>query len=1400
MFSQLRLNQIAGEDGLSHNSVTSILQDKDGYLWFGTFNGINKYDGYSMKQYNYVLSGKGLNSNVIYDLFEDNDGMVWAGTSSGLNRINTNTGKIDVYFTGKGEPRYTGKVSIHQTESGVFFINTVNGLKFFEVDSNGKLVYDFFLKEYQGLNLNIQNLTRSLNGKFWFLTPTEKVKLHQVDVVREGRTPKLAIEATDYTENLFREGSTIFDVLEYPKNTIWVVNNHYELLKIKLDEHLKVLESEKINFGVRQDIDKSIVQRNINLCNDGKGKIWIAGNKLLLNYELESGVINNLSRNKQQKELISNLDIREIFVDASNILWLCTLDSGLYKIDLDSRAFYNSNEYLNSKEALFLSKSPIVSMCEDSNGDFWMGTREGNILALDKEALKDTIDNSLKSPLMYTYSGKDKQLNQFLIEPEVKRLMSAKDGSIWAGALNGLFKITFDKTTKHYEIKEINKIKDNLGRPIESRVFAIEEDKKGNIWYGVWEKGLMKMTYNKKSDSYESINYLASSRDSTSLSNNNITDIIEGKNGAIWVATTNGLNRLEDPELGNSEFEKFYSSTTNSNSLSGNHILDLHEAKNGDIYVGTYGGGLNRLHFTSSGDLEFIQYTIKNGLPNDVVSQIKEDFEGNIWTMHIREISKLNPRTGDIIYFERKDGFNVGQFMGNAMEFTSAGTMICGGVGGFTFFQPNNITVNTKKPKLTITDFKLFNESVQVDEEIDGQVILTKGINATNKIVLPHYLNSFEFVFSSMHFSNPKKNRYKFFLEGFEEKLHTGISQDRKFAAYTNVPPGNYIFKVFGSNSSGIWSTDPKEISIVITPPWYLTTLAILLFISLFLAIIFIVYKVRWNQIKLKNQIKLESALYEKSEEINQMKLRFFTNISHELRTPLTLIIGPLEQIMKGSKDVEYLKRLNTIMYKNSTRLLRLINQLLDFRKAESSNINLIVEEGNLVGFLEEIYIAFEEIAQERQVTFSFNTTINKLDVWFDKDKIEKVVYNLLSNAFKFTPPNKKIELIFETETKKGKIHAVIKVVDEGMGIAPDDLSVVFERFYQVNKESNSIQMGSGLGLAYAKRLIEIHKGNIAIQSEVEKGTICSISIPISKEAYEEDSILEIQPKQYDFSFVKNEIKDFKGILSETISTIEPVKHNKDTQTILVVEDNKDLREYLFEYFQKYYKVIVAVNGEEGLKMATEFSPDLIISDLMMPKMTGIEMCKKIKNDLATSHIPVIILTAKAGIENEKEGLETGADEFVLKPFNMEVLKLRVTNILRTKKLWTEKFKTKPTSATWKELSSKLDKEFLKKALSAVKKNIDNPSYSIENFAMDVGMSRSALFNKIKSITGVSTTEFIRTIRIKRASNLLTSGRYSITEVVFMVGFSDPKYFRTCFKKQFGKTPSEFIKSFKLKT
>ena len=1399
LHAQLQLNKISGTEGLSQNTVRSIIQDSNGFIWVGTYNGINKYDGYSMVHYKFLNDVNSLSSNIIISLFEDKDGYIWAGTTNaGLNRIDPRTGKIEVYFDDPNALDYASEIDhIYQSSSGVLFIKTSKGIKFFKVAVDGSIIFEDVKNRVDNFSLSIKNIIPALNGKHWFFTPENNIKLHLAEINEITNVPDIKIQSTDIKAFEF-DSSYPVNFIEYPKNTIWVISNRLQLLKIQLNNQLQVIDRELISLSDNSSgfSDKNF--KKLAIAVDKEQHIWVAGNGILLNYDTQSG--EKLNLNSSHRKEIAIQQAQQLMIDNTNILWLGTLNHGLYKMDLENNTFLNSNEFLNNSEqqSPVFHEYPILTMCEDSKGDIWLGTQgRGGLAILKGKEIERSLFN--KSNKVWDYNYLTKTHKQFDDEDffEIKRLMNDREDNIWIGTKTGLSKISFKNNSETFDIKKFNDIKDKQGNLIKSPVFAIEEDKMGNIWVGYWKKGIAKITFDKQNETYTSANYQNELNNTNSLSNNFVRDILEDSNGDIWVGTIRGLNKLKQDDAGNIAYTSYLNDPKNKNSLSNNYVLDAFQASDGHLYVGTFGGGLNQIKI-SNNTLNFKQYTTNEGLPSDVVYQIKEDKQGNIWMLHVREISKLNPTTGEVTYFENQDGINVSEFKDNAMLFTTSGMMLCGGVNGITFFQPDKLSVNEIKPQLIISDFKLFNEIVHPLEERNGKVILKNSINETKKIVLPYSLNSMEFVFSSLHFANPEKNQYKYILEGFDEKWQYSKGNERRFASYTNVPPGNYIFKVYGSNSVGIWTDEPKEISVVINKPWYLTTLAILFFSLLTLAIIYSFVKIRLNQIRLKSKLDIESAIHENSEEMNQMKLQFFTNISHELRTPLTLIVGPLSQIMNGQVNTKDVPKLNSIMYKNSNRLLKLINQLLDFRKAESGNLNLIVQNDELVSFVGEVFAAFEDIALEKDIKFLFLSPKKEIDAWFDNDKIEKILYNLLSNAFKFTPNGKGITVSLEKETINNEVHAIIKVIDFGIGIPKEELVSIFDRFYQTRKENNAIHEGSGLGLAYIKHLVEIHKGEINIESEFHKGTTCTVTIPISKTVYSNNSIIELQPQKYDFKYTKigvDVIKENQLIPKKSIKSVK--EHSKETPLLLIVEDNRELQDYLVTFFSHDYRILTANNGKEGLEQAIKNIPNIIISDLMMPEMNGIEMCKKLKTDINTSHIPILILTARAGLENEKEGLETGADEFILKPFNIEVLKLRLDNILRTKQQWIQKFRTNSNSKSWKELSNKLDQKFIEKSINIIKKNVDNTEFSVEKFALEIGMSRSALFLKLKSITGQSTSEFIRTIRLNKSAKLIKSGKYSITEVIYMVGFSDPKYFRTCFKKHFGCTPSSYLSNFK---
>ena len=1398
LHAQLQLNQISHIKGLSQNTVNSIIQDNDGFLWIATYNGINKYDGYSMDYLDF--SNRNLSSNLIHNLFKDNDGNIWAGTpESGINRINLTTKKTVTFFNNsieggsfRNDPNNLSTFQLHQSASGVYFyLSKKAGYNFFRISKKDTIINHEKNVAWKSVGNSIDMAKTSKNGKHWFYNSSKGVKLSQANITFENDEIAFNLQKSDIMNPIFDNGF-VNNFYEYSKNTLYFISNKLELIEIKLNDDLKIISKKRIDiFSDSKNLSEFNYQ-TVNIISDNKNGLWIGCRNFLINYNINTGAIFDISESGNNK--LENKDIKRLFVDKFNILWVGTYNNGVFKIDFENKTFLSSTAFLK-KEALLnevFHKSPIKAMCEDNNGNIWLGSDGlGGIAKITLDQLDYSLSNSKQKKWVFNYLNTNKkfQKNPFY---RIKKLLSDSKGNIWVGSSSGLSKI---QPLSNSYITETFEAFNNENESSTSPVFAIEEDHLGSIWAGYFGEGLQKLTYNSNARNYEYLSYKNDPKNAESLSNNTIRVITEDSEKNLWIGTAFGLNKLKYDEDGSVIFEHFLNNEKDDNSLSNDHVLDIFQSKNGNIYVGTFGGGLNEIRVLENNKYLFKHYNIKNGLPSDVVYHIEEDSKGNLWLMHIRGMSKLNLTSGEVSYLENQSNLNEDEFRDNSMLKTSSGLIVGGTTTGFSFFDPDKLTKNKTKPKLVITDFKISNESVNISEKNEGKFILDKSINQTDKIELPYNMNSFEFAFSSLHFSDPEKNKYKYILEGFDEKWYYSVGNQRRFAFYTNIPPGEYTFKVNGSNSAGIWTDDPKKISILINKPWYLTTLSIFLFLVLLVTVIYIFVKIRLNQIQLENELKIKSVVYKESEEMNQMKLQFFTNISHELRTPLALIVSPLKQIISGNVNLKDLPKLNLIMYKNSNRLLKLINQVLDFRKAESGSLSLMVQKGDLVSFVRNAFNVFEEIALEKEIKFLFLSEEKEINAWFDNDKIEKILYNLLSNAFKFTPKGKSVKVSLKIENKD---HAIIKVIDYGIGIPKEELNSVFERFYQTTNKNISSQSGSGLGLAYIKHLIKIHKGEINIKSELHKGTTCTVTIPIDKSAYLKNSIIELQPQKYNFNYSTtgvNVLKDSQLIRGKLVDN--DIEHSAETPLLLIVEDNKELKEYMVNFLSNDFRVLTANNGKEGLELVIKNTPDIIISDLMMPVMDGIEMCKIIKTDVNTSHIPVIILTAKSGIENEKEGLETGADEYLLKPFDVEVLKLRLNNILRTKQQWIERFKTNSSSKPWKELSNKLDQKFMENSIEIVKKNLDNTNFSVEQFALKIGMSRSTLLLKLKSITGQSSSEFIRTIRFNEAANYIKSEKYSITEVIYMVGYSDPKFFRSKFKEYFGASPRKYLNDFK---
>jgi len=733
--------------------------------------------------------------------------------------------------------------------------------------------------------------------------------------------------------------------------------------------------------------------------------------------------------------------------------------------------------------------------------------------------------------------------------------------------------------------------------------------------------------------------------------------------------------------------------------------------------------------------------------------------------------------------------------------------MLFGGVNGFNAFYPKNIRENTFKSETVITDFMISNNSVQIGEEVNGRVILENTINNTKEIQLKYWENSFSFEFAGLHYAAPRKNQFAYMLEGFDNHW-IQTTADKRFATYTNLEPGKYTLKVKTSNNDGLWDETPSELKIDVVPPFWRTKGAYVVYCLFGLGLLIGFWRNTINRTNRKHQSTLDDLEKDKHEEVQQMKLEFFTNISHEFRTPLTLIKGPLEYLQKSGSNIEesVLQEQYGLMHKNTDYLLRLVNQLLDFRKMNQGKMRLVVRPGNVTDFIKEVGEPFQFLAHKQKIGFAINTANPSLESWFDHDAMEKIMNNLLSNAFKFTPENGSISINISEDNELQTIgvlkakpdrkrYVVIQVEDSGPGISKNKLENIFDRFYVAKDKDKVNPEGVGIGLSFVKNLVELHQGSISVISERKNGTNFIVRLPIDKESYE--NIQGISCKEIsenDFLMRSSEKESFAIGINDELVDQDLSKSRSKLPVLLIVDDNADIRTFIKQALGENYAIHEAENGKQGLEMAIKIIPNIILTDVLMPVMDGIKFCKNLKTTKETSHIPVLMLTAKSSQESEVQGLKIGADDYIRKPFDMELLQLKLSNIIhqrdQLRKVFNRKITLQPNEVT----VTSADEKFLQRAIEIVEKHMMNTDFNVEMLVKEMSHSRSNLYLKFKELTGLSSSEFIRNIRLKRAVQLLDQSDMSVKEIMYMTGFNTASYFSKCFKKQFGVVPSEYVR------
>ena len=1324
--TQLTFDIFSQEDGLPNNQIQCIYQDKKGWMWIGTSQGLSRFDGYTFV--NFLPNpndSNSLNGNLVRVIKEDKNGFLLVGTENGgLNIFD------------KGKERFSNPLKNHPE----FRLKEVS-VNAIETDKNGNL--------WIGTDFNIFKFDTSGN-----LIPLQP-KFQKSDMV--------------FTENYVR--NLQFDT----SGKLWIGTNNGVFVYNPVSN-----EMEQYDLPYEQNMNKEIWEIYL----DEEGLIWIG------TYSSGVFLVDPVSKKMQQIQLNPanrrSETVRTISKGGFGEYWIGTR-GGLftYSKSRGVTGFYQHDE----RKPRSLSNNSILSVFHDKQGETWIGTRGGlNLLAKSKQVFRNFT----------AFPGDNHHLNS----GTVYAFWIDKNKNIWIGTEDGGINIYNPETGTYKYLmndeKNINSISQNC-------IKAFLDDGKGNLWIGTFLGGIDVIHL----QTGEITHFKHNPDIAGSLSDNRVWDICTDKNGELWIATTGGVDRYiketksfkHYPQISGSEQVNWIETDSNGNIWFGSinevivfnpdensitrhleHSRAMHEDTKNRIWIATLDKGL-AIYTANGGAVKY--YSETDGLANNQALCIEEDNENNLWISTSNGLSKMNIEKEIFQNFSSKDGLSNNQFCYGASFKTESGELLFGSVSGFNMFNPAAVVSSADDIPIVFTDLKIFNKSVPIEN--DKKSVLRKSISETNQLVLKYHQNVFTLEFAALNFINSDKNQYTYILEGFNNEWNE--PGNARSATYTNLNPGDYTLRIKRAVPGVENSNNELQLKITIIPPYWKTKWFFAIIIITIIVFTFLLIKFVLNREKIKHQLVLERINARKLHELDMLKLKFFTNISHEIRTPLTLILGPLEKLMNKDFSKDEIKENLQLMQRNAKNLDKLISQLLDFRKLQTGNLKLNLTEADIIDFVRNIVFSFNELAAEKEISLKFNTLKKSLNAAFDPDKIEKILNNLISNSFKFTEKGGiiavNISLVFDTddeefkESEKEKQFIEIIVKDTGKGIAAQNLTKIFQRFFQSDTEDGN--SGVGIGLALVKELVEIHNGDIFVTSKPGKGTKFTIRFPYY-------SALHV--KQSDgLDNHEQETKVAENSIDNETDSLE----NLNSKIMLIVEDNADVRKFISSHFNTTYKIMEAKNGEEGWEIALEIIPDIIISDVLMPVKDGYELCKRIKNDERTSHIPVILLTALHSREHEIKGLNTGADDFITKPFDLSVLQAKVENLLSIRDSLRHKFSGTVILEPKNVVISSPDERFLQKAIEVIENNIADCDLDIESFSVKVGVSRMQLYRKLHALTDMTVKEFIRHIRLKRAAQMLVQQKMNVSEVAYEVGFKDLSHFRKCFRREYGMSASEFV-------
>lgn len=1330
---ELIFNHLMAENGLSQNSIFAITQDSRGFMWYGSRFGLNRYDGNQFKLYKSSTTDSGtLTDDYITALYSDSKGILWVGTADGLNRFNPQRNTFQrIYLSKEYRPnRYKGIKNIYQDKKGHLWVATSHGLYLLlDRKTNRFMSASRLGLQPQIAKSEILSIYEDSEGYLWIGTTNGLTRFlfdKRIYAVKSYTSSKIPGSISD---------NSVTGIIEDNQNNLWIAteNGGLNLFSKNTETFTHFLHDEENSNSIVHNAIRRIIKNT-------SGEIWIGTQEGLSILNPLTRTFRNYQHRKANLQSLNQNSIYSVYEDRNGSVWIGTYYGG---VNVTYASPTNFNIWQYNEKLPGINHNVISSIIDAGNNNLWIGTEGGGL------NYYNWVTGTFTA---YKHKHADPQS---LGSDLVKVVYKDKTGNIWIGTHGGGLNL-FDPATQKFKRFLTHKSDLNTTR---SEIVAILEDSYGTFWVGS-QTGLR--IFNKQGSDLTPFNVPPALKP---FEDKNIKVLFEDSKKNIWIAATTGLHVYSRK----SSKILTYNLPKGSNSVSNNsnYINCIQEDSKGNIWVGLYYGGLT---YYNTRDQKFADiYTTRDGLSNNNVLGIIEDTRQQLWISTSNGLNKFDPVHKIFQTYTTSDGLAGDEFNYNSFFANKNGELFFGGYNGLTHFFPNQIRKNNYKARIQFTRLRLFSSPVAID---GPDKLLKQDMSFTKKLRFRHDQNIFTIEFALLNFIKSNKNKYAYKLEGINQQwVETNIPS----AAYTNLPSGTYNLLVKGANNDGVWST-PASLQIEILPPFYKTWWAFCLYAIILGVVLFFITRFFYLR-----------QLITKDEELHQIKLNFFTNVSHEIRTHLTLIMAPIEKLIDGNQNNTAISKHLTNVKHNADRLLRLVSELMDFRKAETKHLKLHIAEYNLIPFLKDIYSSFEELSNKKKIKFSILYEEDPILLYFDKEQLEKVFFNLISNAFKFTPPGGSIII----HIKKNNDRVAISIEDTGRGIATEYLDQLFTNFFQVD-DHNIQNTGYGIGLALSKNIVELHKGSInvtSIPAENNKPGHTSFTVSLLSGFQHLKNTTYLQPVAVQPQAAASPV----NILPEKKQPQDVPEGANKKPAILIVEDHAELRQLIKESLEDNYNIIIAKNGLEGWEKAIIEIPELIISDVMMPKMDGFTLCGQLKTDDRTSHIPVILLTAKSAENDQISGLSGGADSYLTKPFSNKILQLQVRNILKSRETMRKKFSRSFVMEPAQIVMESLDEKFLARLIQIIEEHMDNEHFGVDMLSEKIGMSQSVLYKKVKALTDMSVNDFSKSMRLKRAAQLLKQKQHTVYEIGYMVGFADRKYFSREFKKQFGLTPSEYI-------